>query len=264
MSFYTLSDKGKVRPNNEDYAESMSLILCGPAGNQIELTALILADGMGGAAAGEFASMLAVQTVKENLVRNLFEKQPEDLLNTDKTLLLEEWFQGANLAIFKEASRNAEKEGMGTTIVGGIIYRNGMALAHVGDSRGYRFREAALTPITKDHSLVQEFIDMGRITPDEAFVHPQRNVITRALGIGDSVKVDRKNLPLEYGDLILFCTDGLCGYVEHKDLEEIVNSEYKPDGTDLKKLAELLVKGACLNGGGDNISVCLYQHLQKF
>ncbi len=264
MSFYTLSDKGKVRPNNEDYAESMSLILCGPSGNQIELTALILADGMGGAAAGEFASMLAVQTVKENLIRNLFEKQPEDLLNTDKTLLLEEWFQSANLAIFKEASLNAEKEGMGTTIVGGIIYRNGMALAHVGDSRGYRFREAALTPITKDHSLVQEFIDMGRITADEAFVHPQRNVITRALGIGGSVKVDRKNLPLDYGDLILFCTDGLCGYVEHKDLEEIVNSEYKPDGTDLKKLAELLVKGACLNGGGDNISVCLYQHLQKF
>ncbi|GAB1355139.1 MAG TPA: Stp1/IreP family PP2C-type Ser/Thr phosphatase [Candidatus Rifleibacterium sp.] len=264
MSFYTLSDKGKVRPNNEDYAESLALSWCGPLGNQIELTALILADGMGGAAAGEFASMLAVKTVKENIVKNLFEKQPEDLLNADKTLLLESWFQAANTAIFKEASQNPEMEGMGTTIVSGIIYRNGLALAHVGDSRAYRFHQNILHPITKDHSLVQELVDQGRITPDEAFIHPQRNVITRALGIGDAVKVDRKNIPLEYGDLVLFCSDGLCGFVEPVDLEEIVRSEYNPEGTDLKKLADLLIRGACLNGGGDNISVCLYQHLQKF
>lgn len=264
MSFYTLSDKGKVRPNNEDYAESLSVSWCGPIGNQIEVTALILADGMGGAAAGEFASMLAVKTVKENVVRNLFEKQPEDLLNADKTIFLDEWFQKANKAIYQKACENPDMEGMGTTIVGGLVYRNGLALAHVGDSRAYRFREKKLSPISKDHSLVQELIDQGRITEEEAFVHPQRNVITRALGIGESVKVDRKNLPLEYGDLILFCTDGLCGYIEHADLEEIICSEYKAEGTDLKKLAEMLVKGACLNGGGDNISVCLYQHLQKF
>lgn len=264
MSFYTLSDKGKVRANNEDYAESLSLGWCGPMGNQIELTALILADGMGGAAAGEFASMLAVKTVKENMVRNLFEKQPEELLNSDKTIFLDECFQKANLAIFKEASQNAEMEGMGTTIVGGLIYRNALSLAHVGDSRAYRFRNGTLFPLTRDHSLVQEFIDQGRITADEAFVHPQRNVITRALGIGSAVQVDRKNLALEYGDLIIFCTDGLCGYVEHADLEEIVGSRYNAENTDLKGLAEFLVKAAYLNGGGDNISVCLYQHQQNF
>lgn len=262
MSFYTLSDKGKVRPNNEDYAESLSLNLCGPLGNRIELTALILADGMGGAAAGEFASMLAVVTVKENMVRNLFEKQPEELLNSDKTAFLEDCFQKANLAIFKEASRNPEMEGMGTTIVGGLIYRHSLALAHVGDSRAYRFRSGSLTALTKDHSLVQEYVDQGRITANEAFVHPQRNVITRALGISSTVQVERKNLVLEQGDLILFCTDGLCGFVENSDLEEIIAKFYKPDCTDLKSLAEILVKAAYLNGGGDNITVCLYQHPQ--
>lgn len=267
MNFYTLSDKGKVRANNEDYAESLALSWCGPAGNSAEITALILADGMGGAAAGEFASMLAVKTVKEQMIRSIFDKQPEDLLNSDKTLFIEECFQQANKAIFKEASRNPDMEGMGTTIVGGLFYRNSMSLAHVGDSRAYRFRNGSLQILTKDHSFVQELIDQGRITSDEAFVHPQRNVITRALGIGEAVKVDRKNIALEYGDLIIFCSDGLCGFVEHASMEKIIADTYKEaqEGLlSLQALANNLVKAAYNNGGGDNITVCLYHHLQKF
>jgi protein phosphatase len=260
MTFYTLSDKGKVRANNEDYAESMAISWCGPLGNRIEITALILADGMGGAAAGEFASLLAVKTVKENIVRNLFEKQPEELLSSDKTLFLEECFQKANRAIYHEACRNPDMEGMGTTIVSGIVYRNSLALAHVGDSRCYRYRNNKLSALTRDHSLVQEFVDAGRITADEAFVHPQRNVITRALGIGEDTKVDRSNQPLEPGDLIMLCSDGLCGYVDNEGLFEVITRVYSSEGTDLPLLAENLVKVAYLNGGGDNISVCLYQH----
>lgn len=260
MIFYTLSDKGKVRPNNEDYAESFALNWCGPLGNRIEITVLILADGMGGAAAGEFASMLAIKTVKENIVRSLFEKQPEDLLNSDKTLFLEECFTKANSAIYSESCRNPEMEGMGTTIVSGIIYRNSFSLAHVGDSRCYRYRSGKLTPLTRDHSLVQEFVDAGRITASEAFVHPQRNVITRALGIGETTKTDRNNVALEPDDLLLLCSDGLCGYVDDTGLQNITSRSYSPDATDLPVLAENLIKAAYINGGGDNITVCLYQH----
>jgi protein phosphatase len=260
MNFYTLSDKGKVRPNNEDYAESLRMNWCGPLGNRFEVTALILADGMGGAAAGEFASMLAVQNVKKHVIANLFEKQPEDFLSVDKTVFLETWIKEANTAIFEKASENPEMEGMGTTIVAGLVYRNSLAMAHVGDSRAYRFQDNKLTAITKDHSLVQELIDQGKITAKEAFTHPNRNIITRALGVSEEVEVERRNITLQDGDLILICSDGLCGFVEDDDLEEIIAHSYRPEGTDLSGLADNLVKGAYLNGGGDNITICLYQH----
>ena len=262
MNFYTLSDKGKVRPNNEDYAESLQLKWCGPLGNKITLTALILADGMGGAAAGEYASMLAVKTVKERMVEKLFAQQPEELLNSDKTIFLEECFKDANAAIYKEASGNPDKEGMGTTIVSGIIYRNLLTLSHVGDSRAYRFRQGKFEAITKDHSYVQELIDQGRLTEQEAFTHPQRNVITRALGVSAEVKVDGKNMTLEPGDLILICSDGLCGFVEDSALKKITTDNFKPEGTDLRHLAETYLRAAYLNGGGDNISISLYQHTE--
>ncbi len=263
MTFYTLSDKGKVRSNNEDYAESFQINWCGPLGNRIEITALVLADGMGGAAAGEFASMLAVKTIKENLVRNLFEKQPEDLLNSDKTIFLESCIEKANQEIYGEACRNPEYDGMGTTIVAGLIHRTTFSLAHVGDSRCYRFRNDKLEMLTRDHSLVQEFVDAGRITMDEAFVHPQRNVITRALGIGEETKVDRNNVALEDGDLLIMCSDGLCGYVDNDGLTDLIGKTYNKDGTDLQLLSENLIKAAYINGGGDNITVCLYQHQPK-
>ncbi|OGK13011.1 MAG: hypothetical protein A2W80_03945 [Candidatus Riflebacteria bacterium GWC2_50_8] len=261
MRFFTLSDKGKVRPNNEDYAESLALQYCGPLGNRIELTALIMCDGMGGAAAGEYASMLAVQTVKENVSKNLFEKQPEYLLNSDKTIFLEECFEKANKAIYTKACENPDMEGMGTTIVVALVYRDSLALAHVGDSRCYRYRRNELVALTRDHSLVQEFVEAGRITAKEAFTHPQRNVITRALGIGEKVEVERKNMVLEKGDLLLLCSDGLCGFVEDEMLSQVLAAVYSPEKTDLELLANNLVKAAYLNGAGDNVSVCLYQHI---
>lgn len=260
MNFYTVSDKGKVRPNNEDYAESFRMDWCGPVGNRFSVTALVLADGMGGAAAGEFASMLAVQNVKKHLVQNLFEKQPEDFLSADKTAFLETWIKNSNSEIYKQASENPELEGMGTTLVAALIFRNSLALAHVGDSRAYRYQNNELAAITKDHSLVQELIDQGKITEKEAFTHPNRNIITRAMGVGTEVAVDRKNLTLQDGDLIIICSDGLCGFVENESIEKIVSNSYKFSGTNLAELGENLIKAAYLNGGGDNITVCLYQH----
>lgn len=260
MNFYTISDKGKVRPNNEDYAESLRVNWCGPLGNRFEVTALILADGMGGAAAGEFASMLAVQNVKKHVVRNLFEKTPEDFLSVDKTIFLEEWLKEANSEIYKKASENPEMEGMGTTIIASLIFRNSLAIGHVGDSRMYRFQNNELSALTKDHSLVQELIEQGKITEKEAFTHPNRNIITRALGVSENVAVDRKNVTLQDGDLLMICSDGLCGFVEDDSLKTIVANGYSPDGTDLAAMADNMIKAAYLNGGGDNITICLYQH----
>lgn len=260
MNFYTLSDKGRVRPHNEDYAESFQLLWCGPSGNKIDLITLILADGMGGAAAGEFASMLAVKTAKEELVAKLLTQQPEELLNSDKTVFLENCFVESNKTIFQEATKNPDLNGMGTTIIGAIVYRNSLAIAHVGDSRAYRFRRNELSHITKDHSLVQELVDKGSISMDDAFIHPQRNVITRALGVSAEVKVDRKNVVLEPNDLIILCSDGLCGFVEDKAIEKIIADQYDPSGTNLKLVSENLLQAANLNGGGDNITTCLYQH----
>lgn len=262
MNFYTLSDKGKVRTNNEDYAESFKLSWIGPLGNQINLTALILADGMGGAAAGEYASMLAVKTIKEQMLMDLLLKLPEDLLNSDKTNFLEKCFIKSNASIYNEALKNTEKAGMGTTILSGIIYRNVLTLAHVGDSRAYRFRNNTLSHLTKDHSLVQELVDKGDITMEQAFVHPNRNVITRALGVSPTVKVDSKNITLEKNDLIMLCSDGLCGFVEDSAIEKIISDQYDPKGTNLKLTVENLLKVAYLNGGGDNITMCVYQHTE--
>jgi protein phosphatase len=263
MNFYTISDKGKIRPNNEDYAESLKLNWCGAYGNRFNLTCLLLADGMGGAAAGEFASMLAVQNLKKHIVENLFKKQPEDFLSADKTVFLEKWILEANQAIYDEAGKNPEKEGMGTTVVAGLVFNNSIALAHVGDSRAYIFKDSKLSQITKDHSLVQELIDQGKITEKEAFTHPNRNIITRALGVSPEVAVDKKNICLENGDLILICSDGLCGFVEDDSLQKIVTNNYKAEGTDLSSLGDDLIKAAYLNSGGDNITICLYQHSQE-
>jgi protein phosphatase len=173
---------------------------------------------------------------------------------------MEKWLQEANQAIFIKASENSEMEGMGTTIVAGLIFRNSLAISHVGDSRAYLFRNNELKMITKDHSLVQELIDQGKITPAEAFTHPNRNIITRALGVSEDVLVDKKNVKLESGDLILFCSDGLCGFVEDESLETILKNNYKATGTDLSALADNFVKAAYLNSGADNITICLYQH----
>lgn len=264
MTYYTLSDKGLVRTNNEDYTESLGITWCNHEGKEIELTALILADGMGGAAAGEFASSLAVNSIRQNIVNNIFAQSPENFLETDRTEFLEEYIQSANSAVYEKATANAEMKGMGTTIVTGIVYRNSMALAHVGDSRAYKFANNKMTRITSDHSLVQEFINAGQLSDEEAFDHPQRNIITRALGMNMSVKVDKKNIPLNYGDIIMFCSDGLCGYARDNEIEEVFVQYYRQENTDLKELARKMIELACKNGGGDNISVSFYQHLKKF
>ena len=261
MTFFTLSDKGKVRINNEDYAESFAFNICNPDGSFNQKTIMLLCDGMGGGPAGERASYLAVKTMKSCIIEDFLAKD-NDITNEDLLEHLDKYIQKSHFNIYKEGLEDQDLYGMGTTIVAGIILKDNLLLTHVGDSRGYCFGSNGLRQLTKDHSLVQQYVDEGKITQEEAFYHPQRNIITRVLGAGSGapVKVDKKDVPLANGDIVMFCTDGLCGVLEEKELIDIFNNYYKVEETDLKALANHLIQAACLKGGPDNVTVCLYQH----
>lgn len=260
MSFFTLSDKGLVRPNNEDFVEGLQINWCGPFGNIQSLTALFLADGMGGAAAGEYASMLAVRTVRSRLLNGILNRPYEELLSTDMKQFLNDSYVEANTTIYRKGHEEADLEGMGTTIVSCILFQDQMTVGHVGDSRGYRFRKGKLEPITRDHSLVQELIDEGKITPAEAHTHPNRNIITRALGVDANVKGDCDRIPLQPDDIILLCSDGLHGFAEEGPIRKAFEDFGQPGKVNLSQIAYRLIEVAKYFGGGDNISVALYHH----
>jgi protein phosphatase len=260
MKFYSLSDKGKVRPNNEDYVEGFQLRWSGPLGNQEVMTALVLADGMGGAAAGEFASVLAVRTVRNRLFTGILNRPPEEVLNTDLKGFLANSFEEANNAIFHKAKEDPELEGMGTTIVTTVIYRDQMTVGHVGDSRGYLFRNGRLSQITRDHSLVQELLDEGKITHDQALTHPNRNIITKALGVDPQVVPDTDRMPILPDDIVFLCSDGLSGFADEGGVKKAFKDLGTAPNVDLPALADRLLQLAMFGGGGDNISIALYLH----
>lgn len=263
MTFFTLSDKGKVRENNEDYAESFYLSKCNADGSFNNQMVMLLCDGMGGGPAGERASYLAVETMKDCIIHDCISNGRKEISNEEYLELLDKHIQQSHFNIFKEGVENTSLDGMGTTIVAGEIINDNLLLAHVGDSRGYCYNPTTgLRQLTKDHSLVQQYVDEGKITPEEAFCHPQRNIITRVLGAscGQPVKVDTRTVPLAKGDIVLFCTDGLCGVIEDHEISNILAKYYKDDKADLKLIANTLISAACLRGGPDNVTVSLYQH----
>ena len=217
---------GKVRYNNED-----SLIV-------IEPNTFVVADGMGGAQAGEVASQMLVETVKNFLA----ESQPpfnEKILSRAITL--------ANEKILELARSNQNYRGMGTTATilsldGGQAY-----FAHVGDSRIYRLRNNFLEQMTEDHSYVETLVKRGELTPEEARVHPMKNVLIQAVGAVDELFIDAANFHVESDDTFLLCTDGLTNMVDDDSIKEILQSESNP--------ANALIDAALLAGGRDNISV---------
>ncbi len=260
MTFFTLSDIGKVRTNNEDYAESFAYKLCNPDGSFSETVVMLLCDGMGGGPAGERASYLAVETMKTCIIQDILTRT-QGTSNSEYLELFDKYIQKSHFNIYKEGIEDQNLYGMGTTIVAGIIIKDNLLLTHVGDSRAYCYGANGLRQLTKDHSLVQQYVDEGKITQEEAFYHPQKNIITRVLGAGSGapVKVDNKNVPLANNDIVMFCTDGLCGVLEEPEIIEIF-SRYYNENTDLKALANHLIQAACLKGGPDNVTVSLYQH----
>ncbi|WP_129596340.1 Stp1/IreP family PP2C-type Ser/Thr phosphatase [Anaerophilus nitritogenes] len=236
MEIGAYSHKGRVREMNEDayYIASKDLNL------------FIVADGMGGHNAGEVASNVAIQSIKD-----FMEKNKEVILKNDKEIctVLKNATTYANVDIFKKAQQNRECEGMGTTLTVALVASK-IYVAHVGDSRAYLIRKNNISQITQDHSLVAELVRNGSITENEAKIHPQRNMITRALGTDEDINIDLYTLDVEKEDIIVLCTDGLTNLIEVEEIKDTLI-----DCKNIQVACEHLVALANERGGYDNITV---------
>ncbi|MDE5931443.1 MAG: Stp1/IreP family PP2C-type Ser/Thr phosphatase [Lachnospiraceae bacterium] len=238
MKSYAVTDIGHRRQINQDFVYLSET----PVGNLPNI--FIVADGMGGHNAGEFASRYAVETIVEE-VKASFEKNP--------TIILSKAINKANAYIRQKAGGDMALMGMGTTIVIATCIGKYLEVANVGDSRLYLVNDG-IEQVTIDHSLVEEMIQRGGIDRRSARNHPDKNIITRALGARNTIEADFFNLELEAGDIVLLCSDGLTNMVEDEDIQKILKS-----GGSLKERAETLVRMANDNGGKDNISVIIIE-----
>ena len=225
MKVYQCTNVGKVRKNNED-----SLLVTEP-------NIFVAADGMGGAAAGEVASKILVDTVK-NFLANVSEPLDEKVLS--KAILK------SNAAILREAKENPNLRGMGTTATILHIYKNLAYFAHVGDSRLYRLKNSALEQMTLDHSYVESLVRSGELTPAQAKVHPMKNILTQAVGAMEDIQVETGNFKVDGDEKFLLCTDGLTNMVDDDDIKNILIESNNP--------AEDLINAALDNGGHDNVT----------
>ena len=225
ISWGARSDVGLVRGHNED-----SFLLRTPL--------FVVSDGMGGHAAGEVASSIAVETVGE--------RAP----GTADDVLLGAAVEAANMAVIEAAEQGIGKPGMGCTVTSVLIEKNKMAVAHVGDSRAYVLRQGTLVRVTHDHSYVEELVDSGQITADEARTHPSRSIITRALGSDPDMYADHFSLEVNDGDRIILCSDGLSSMISDAEIEALAVSSATP-----QQAADNLVAAALTAGGADNVTV---------
>ena len=240
--FCAKTDPGRARDNNED-----SVVYDEPS-----LTA-VLADGMGGYNAGEIASGMATAFIKSELSRWITEAG-NGIKAKEVRRAMEICVDNANRSIFNSANSNAGYAGMGTTLVVGVFKDDKLVLGHIGDSRCYRLRAGLLEQITKDHSLLQEQMDAGLITPEQAATSSIKNLVTRALGVDDSVLLEVNEHQVQVGDLYLMCSDGLSDMMEDDAIAKIVTSQQPLD-----QAATQLIAQANENGGRDNISVLLIE-----
>lgn len=223
------TDKGKVREQNEDtfgYRDTL----------------FVIADGMGGHQAGEVASAIAVETVLA------VEMDADPVASLQKAVL------SANSAILEEMAKNESFSGMGTTVAILLLKTDRAFVSHLGDSRIYQLTEGNLVQLTDDHSFVAELIKNGSITEEEAKIHPQRNVLTRALGTEGHLEFEVNSFTTHSGDKFLLCSDGLTGIVDEKIIKEILMSEKTP-----QTIADQLVEQANKDGGTDNITVIVIE-----
>jgi serine/threonine protein phosphatase PrpC len=229
---YSGTDTGRQRRANED-----SLLARAPL--------FVVADGMGGAQAGEVASRMAVDAFRRGL---------DDRASSDPEGSLTARAQEANTRIYELSQANVERAGMGTTLTAAYVGIQEVSVAHVGDSRAYCLRDGELLRLTDDHSLVDELLRQGKLTPEEAEDHPQRSIITRALGPEPTVEVDTRTHPARAGDIYLLCSDGLTTMLPESRVGEILRSE-----PGLRAAGETLMNAANEAGGRDNITVVLFR-----
>ena len=253
IQFAELTDTGRVREHNED-----------AIGSNPEVGLMVLADGMGGYNAGEVASGIAVQIVTELATEAA---QREELNNIDphsglmrQSIILRDAVYRSNKIIFQTAQSQTHCEGMGTTIVACMFYDNKVSIAHVGDSRAYRLRSGELQQMTLDHSLLQELVDRGFYSHEEAQRSTNRNYVTRALGVEPTVEVEVHEHEVLPGDIYLLCSDGLPDMVEDDDIHLTISTF----NASLEVVGQQLIDLANDHGGRDNVSVMLAQVKEAF
>ena len=253
LQIVSLTHPGMVRTHNEDSVGVEAA--CGLA---------VLADGMGGYNAGEVASGIAVSVIATEIAHRLQTASPSDIDPESRdelaVALLRGNIQRANSSIYHASQSQPQYAGMGTTIVTGLFYDNRVAVGHVGDSRLYLLRGEKLTTVTKDHSLLQEQIDSGMISLEDARFSKNKNLVTRAVGIDENVLPEIHVYDVQVGDIYLLCSDGLNDMVEDMDIEAAL---YAIQGN-LPLAAQQLIQMANDNGGRDNVSVILVKVLAEF
>ena len=240
---YAKSDVGKIREKNEDYYEISNSL------DEVQL--YILADGMGGASGGEIASKLAVQKAKIYILNNFkdIEKDKDSIIQ-----LVASSMEYANMCVYEEAQKNAELEGMGTTLEIALIYNNKVFIGHIGDSRIYRIRKAFIRKLTQDHSYVQKLVKDGTITQEQAEKHPQKNILLKVLGCNAFIEPDVMVKGFLKDDILVMCSDGLSNMVAQDDI-------YKMASKDIEQATIELVNKANENGGFDNITVVIIKNI---
>ena len=241
MNVYSKTDIGLMRSSNQDYCKTGEL-------SDGSVWAVVC-DGMGGANGGSTASRIAAETIAEQL-KELYhtEKYRDDMEKLIKTAIAI-----ANQRVYDMSLKVYSLSGMGTTVVAAVVKNEVVHIVHAGDSRAYLYENGSLTQITKDHSMVQELVDIGQITPEEARNHPNKNIITRALGTRENLKTDYNGVKFDKDSVLLICTDGLSNYLTDEDIAEFIN---KSRGDEL---VSRLVEQAKIMGGSDNITVAVIE-----
>lgn len=240
------SDTGRVRKSNQD-------VYCIRPLADDALFALVC-DGMGGESGGHIASKIAMEVLEESVAKNY---SPQ-LDGTQIERMLSTAMHAANARIQRTAQENIEYHGMGTTATAGLFHGETLYIAHAGDSRLYLMREGEIQQLTTDHSVVQMLVDRGDLTAEEARTHPQKNYITRAVGVLPEMEADLHSIKLREGDLILICSDGFSNYFSSDEMQQLL-TESHPD----RDIAGRLVEAANQLGGSDNITVVVVEKLHR-
>lgn len=239
MKTFSMTDVGIRRESNQDYMYTSETAV----GNLPNL--FLLADGMGGHAAGDYASRFTVEKVAELVGKSTF---------TEPVAILKQAISEVNALLLAEADKDVSRQGMGTTLVTATIIDDRMYVSNVGDSRLYLVSDDKMIQVTRDHSLVEEMVRLGEMDKEDAKVHPDKNIITRAVGVLPEVSADFFEVELEPGDMILMCSDGLTNMVRDEEIRQIILGQ-----RDIVEKAEKLVETANKNGGRDNITVVLIE-----
>ena len=253
LQIVSITDPGRVRGHNEDCVESRP-----------EIGIVVLADGMGGYNAGEVASGMATSLIASGLAQTWTKEALKKLDRAGATALsqgiLQTQVKLANTAIYEAAQKDPHCAGMGTTLVACMFYDNFLTVGHIGDSRLYRMRNDALEQVTRDHSLLQEQIDSGLITKEDARSSHNKNLVTRAVGIDPDVEGEIHSYDVQEGDIYLLCSDGLNDMIEDDEIQMTLIALR----SNLELTAQQLVQAANDAGGRDNVSVMLVRVMKDF